>query len=51
MSWENLVDTWLNVGVFLFVAVLFWLYFKKEPTDDAMDEKENLQRQGPNVPR
>ena len=34
MSWENLVDTWLNVGVFLFIGVLLWLYLKKEPTDN-----------------
>jgi hypothetical protein len=37
MSWENLVDTWLNVGVFAFIGVLLWLYLKKEPTDKTSD--------------
>ena len=37
MSWENLVDTWLNVGAFVFVGVLLWLYLKKDPTDEASD--------------
>ena len=32
MSWENLIDTLLNVIVFVFIGVLIWLYFKKEST-------------------
>ena len=39
MSWENLIDTWLNVGVFVFIGVLFWLYLKKEPKGGATDEE------------
>ena len=31
---ENLVDTLLNLSVFLFVAFLFWLYFSDTETDD-----------------
>jgi len=30
MSWENLVDTLLNVVVFAFIAVLIWLYLRDE---------------------
>lgn len=26
----NLVDTLLNVSVFVFVGILVWLYFKKD---------------------
>ncbi len=37
MSWENLVDTLLNVVVFAFIGVLLWLYMKKEPTDETSD--------------
>ena len=35
MSWDNLVDTLLNVTVFVFIGVLIWLYFKKEPPEEA----------------
>ncbi len=34
MTWDNLVDTLLNVMVFAFVGLLLWLYFRKEPPDD-----------------
>lgn len=30
MSWENLVDTLLNVIVFVFIAALIWLYSRDE---------------------
>ena len=30
MTIENLVDTFLNVGVFIFIGLLAWLYFRKE---------------------
>ena len=32
MDWDNLVDTLLNVMVFVFIGVLMWLYFRKEST-------------------
>jgi len=38
MSWDNLVDTMLNLGVFVFIGFLLWLYFKpmsEENEDDA----------------
>ena len=27
---DNLLDTFLNVGVFVFIGLLVWLYFRKE---------------------
>ncbi len=33
MDLSNVIDTLLNVGVFAFIGILVWLYFKKEPTD------------------
>ena len=31
MNWESVIDTFLNVTVFVFIGVLVWLYFKKDP--------------------
>jgi hypothetical protein len=31
MTIENMIDTFLNIGVFVFVGILVWLYFRKEP--------------------
>jgi hypothetical protein len=31
---SNLVDTLLNIEVFLFIGVLVWLYFKPVDEDD-----------------
>jgi hypothetical protein len=28
--WENIVDTFLNVTVFVFIGVLIWLYLRDE---------------------
>jgi hypothetical protein len=33
---ENLTDTVLNICVFVFVAVLLWLYFKEFPEDGGV---------------
>ena len=30
---ENLIDTLLNISVFVFIGVLLWLYLRKEPGD------------------
>ena len=30
MTIEDLIDTYLNVGVFVFIGLLVWLYFRKE---------------------
>ena len=35
MSWDNIIDTLLNVMVFVFIGVLIWLYFKKEPPGEG----------------
>jgi hypothetical protein len=34
---SNLVDTLLNIEVFLFIGVLVWLYFKPVDDDDSTD--------------
>ena len=39
MSWDNLIDTVLNVMVFAFVGLLMWLYFKPE-TEEEADKKD-----------
>ena len=39
MSWDNVVDTLLNVMVFVFIGVLIWLYLKEVP-DRAGAKKE-----------
>ena len=38
MSWDNLIDTILNVLVFAFIGILIWLYFK--PIDEKLEEKD-----------
>jgi hypothetical protein len=45
MSWDNLVDTLLNVMVFVFIGVLIWLYLKEVP-DSAGSERERKKEQG-----
>ena len=30
MTLDNLIDTLLNVGVFVFIGLLVWLYFRRE---------------------
>lgn len=30
MTIDNLIDTFLNVGVFVFIGLLIWLYLRKE---------------------
>ncbi len=35
MSWDNLIDTVLNVMVFVFIGLLMWLYFKPEAEEKA----------------
>ncbi len=42
---ENIVDTVLNLSVFVFIGVLIWLYLRKEPDSPATDE-EKKHRQG-----
>ena len=35
MSTLNLIDTLLNISVFIFIGILIWLYFKKVPDADT----------------
>jgi hypothetical protein len=30
MLWENIIDTVLNIIVFVFIGVLIWLYLRDE---------------------
>ncbi len=30
MTIDNLIDTFLNFGVFVFIGLLIWLYLRKE---------------------
>jgi len=38
--WENIIDTILNVTVFVFIGLLIWLYLRKEPDSHATDEEK-----------
>lgn len=42
MNGESLIDTLLNVSVFVFIGLLVWLYFKKEPLDEESSRPEPL---------
>ena len=35
---NNFIDTLINLQIFLFVALLFWLYFKDFDSDDSSDD-------------
>ena len=39
MSWDALIDTVLNVVVFVFLGLLIWLYFK--PMGGEKSDGEN----------
>ena len=39
MSWSNLDDTLLNVVVFVFIGLLFWLYFKPTRIERERDDE------------
>ncbi len=30
MTIDDLIDTFLNFGVFVFIGILVWLYFRRE---------------------
>ena len=38
MTWEQVVDTVLNLEIFAFVGVMVWLYFKETPEEDVAIE-------------
>ena len=39
---NNLIDTLLNVGIFMFIGLMLWLYFKKVPEQNGPTDNENL---------
>ena len=39
MTIENFVDTLLHVWVFAFLAILAWLYFKRESNADKPERQ------------
>ncbi len=43
MSAANIIDTLLNVGVFVFIGVLFWLY-QKPVAETQKDSPEDSDR-------
>ncbi len=42
MNWESLIDTLLNLSVFVFIGLLVWLYFKKESPDEESSRSAPL---------
>jgi hypothetical protein len=38
MNWESVIDTVLNVTVFVFIGLLVWMYLKKDK--DSSDSQE-----------
>ncbi len=42
--WENIIDTILNITVFVFIGLLIWLYLRKEPDSHATDEEKKPRR-------
>jgi hypothetical protein len=43
MTLEYFMDKLLNVGVFAYIGILAWLYFKKEPEDNEGKSRETLE--------
>ena len=41
MSLENVIDTLLNIWVFVFIGVLIRLYFKKDSDGNIAGEQES----------
>jgi hypothetical protein len=38
---DNLIDTLLNIGIFVFIGLIIWLYFKDVPEHDRPTENKN----------
>ncbi|MEA1946027.1 MAG: hypothetical protein U9N83_01850 [Thermodesulfobacteriota bacterium] len=41
MALANFIDTLLNLWVFVFIGILVWLYFKKEPDANKAASQES----------
>jgi hypothetical protein len=38
---NDLIDTLLNIGVFVFIGLTIWLYFKKVPEPEDLEENKD----------
>jgi len=38
---NNLIDTLLNVGIFVFIGLMLWLYFKEIPEQNRSTETKD----------
>lgn len=43
MSIDNVVDTLLNLWVFVFIGIIVWLYFKPDPKEAENSERERTE--------
>ncbi|MEM7404769.1 MAG: hypothetical protein AAF458_05715 [Pseudomonadota bacterium] len=41
MDINPVVDTIMNIEVFLFIALMVWLYVRKEPSESQKDDSES----------
>jgi len=41
MPINNLIDTLLNIWVFVFIGILVWLYFKKESDGNKAENQKS----------
>ena len=39
---DNLIDTLLNVGIFVFIGLILWLYFKEGPEENELEENKDI---------
>lgn len=42
--WQNLIDTVLNLSVFIFIGVLLWLYLTDVPKGGGQKKKKRRKR-------
>lgn len=38
---NELIDTLLNIGVFVFIGLTVWLYFKEVPEPEDLEENKD----------
>jgi len=39
---DNLIDTLLNIGIFVFIGLILWLYFKEIPEQNESTENNDV---------
>jgi hypothetical protein len=42
MSFNNFIDTLLNLWVFAFIGILIWLYFRKETDSNKAESQDEI---------